>query len=74
MNRAASASVAKSMAGIMSGHILKHPVPAGFAIQGKADVFDAWISRCYGLLYFTACLVLGREVASLCRTVVSRGS
>jgi len=33
MNRAASASGAKSMAGIVSGHILKHPVPASFALQ-----------------------------------------
>jgi DNA-directed RNA polymerase specialized sigma24 family protein len=57
MNRAAIASVEKSMAGMMSGHILKRPVPASF--QENSEVFDNWFSRCYRSLHFVACRVLG---------------
>lgn len=58
MNRAATASVEKSMAGMMSGHILKRSVPARFAMQGNSESFDEWFSRCYRSLHFTACRVL----------------
>lgn len=60
MNRAATAIVEKTTLAKMSGHIFKRPVPPiGFAIQGTSEIFDDWFSRCYGLLHFIACRVLG---------------
>jgi hypothetical protein len=70
MNRATSASGAKSMArnNVWSGS--EASCAGKFCDSGRSEVFEERISRCYALLYFTACLVFGSRMSQIVRVDV----